>query len=85
MKELALVSISDSGRGIAKQHVGRVFDPFFITKDMGEGMGLGLSISHGSVKEHGGPMGVESEAGRKITFRIKLPVGGADAEGPDNR
>ena len=68
------VSVSDTGAGIAPEHLGRVFDPFFTTKPVGEGTGLGLSISHGVIKRHGGKIDVESAPGEGTTFTISLPL-----------
>jgi PAS domain S-box-containing protein len=68
------ISISDNGRGIKKELIGRVFDPFFTTKPAGEGTGLGLAICHSIVSEHGGSIDVKSAPGSGTTFNIKLPV-----------
>jgi PAS domain S-box-containing protein len=68
------VSISDDGPGIAEEMVDKVFDPFFTTKPVGMGAGLGLSISHGVIKEHGGTITVEGLPGGGATFIIELPV-----------
>ena len=68
------VSVSDTGSGIAPEHINRIFDPFFTTKPVGEGTGLGLSISHGIIVRHGGSLSVESAVGRGTTFNIVLPV-----------
>lgn len=68
------VSFEDNGPGIQPEHIDRVFDPFFTTKDIGEGTGLGLAVSYGIVKEHGGDIRVESERGRFTRFVIRLPV-----------
>jgi len=68
------VSVSDTGQGIAAEHVNKIFDPFFTTKPVGEGTGLGLSISHGIVMRHDGTITVESAPGRGTTFRVVLPV-----------
>jgi two-component system, NtrC family, sensor kinase len=68
------ISFEDNGAGISTEHIGRVFDPFFTTKDIGEGTGLGLSVSYGIIQEHGGEIHVESEPGRFTRFVIYLPV-----------
>jgi len=72
-----IVSISDTGPGIAPEQLKKIFDPFFTTKPIGEGTGLGLSISHGIIQRHGGKIEVESAPGQGTTFTISLPV---DAE-----
>src|SRR5262245_453915 len=63
-----------NGRGTPVHDLDRVFDPFFTTKDVGEGTGLGLAVSYGIVKEHGGEIHVESEPGRFTRFTIILPL-----------
>jgi len=68
------VKISDTGHGIEKKDLVRIFDPFFTTKPTGEGTGLGLSVSYGIVKNHGGDILVESKAGKGSTFTVVLPV-----------
>ena len=68
------VEVSDTGRGIAPEHMNRIFDPFFTTKPIGKGTGLGLSLSYGIVHKHHGRIEVESAVGRGTTFRITLPV-----------
>jgi PAS domain S-box-containing protein len=76
----AEVSIRDTGKGIKEEDLNRVFDPFFTTKDVKNGRGglygtgLGLSVSYGIVKQHGGEIDVESKPGKGATFTIKLPV-----------
>jgi signal transduction histidine kinase len=67
-------SISDTGNGIAPEHLNKIFDPFFTTKPVGEGTGLGLSISHGIVLRHRGTLNVESALGCGATFTVSLPV-----------
>lgn len=67
------IAVSDSGRGIAPEHVSRVFDPFFTTKPVGEGTGLGLSISHEIVRRHGGRIDVSSAPGSGTEFTVRLP------------
>ena len=69
------IRFEDNGTGIAPEMLGKVFDPFFTTKDIGEGTGLGLAVTYGIVKEHGGEIRVESEPGRFSRFTIFLPSG----------
>jgi signal transduction histidine kinase len=71
---IVYVSISDSGCGISPVNLSRVFDPFFTDKPIGQGTGLGLSLSYGIVQRHHGRIEVESELGRGSTFRVWLPV-----------
>ena len=68
-----VIQISDTGKGIAPEHLNRVFEPFFTTKEVGKGTGLGLSISYDIIKKHGGTIGVESRIGGGSTFTIRLP------------
>lgn len=74
---MVVVSISDTGSGIAPEHLKKIFDPFFTTKRVGEGTGLGLSITYGIVKRHGGSIKVQSRPGSGATFTVAVPV---DAE-----
>jgi PAS domain S-box-containing protein len=69
----AVVEITDNGGGIPEDILPRIFDPFFTTKRVGEGMGLGLSISHSIVVDHHGRIEVESGPGRGALFRVILP------------
>lgn len=71
---MAVVSISDTGSGIAPENLKKIFDPFFTTKRVGEGTGLGLSIIYGIVERHGGSIGVESRPGEGATFTVTLPI-----------
>jgi len=70
----AFVSVSDDGSGMTQETMQYVFEPFFTTKDVGQGTGLGLSVAHGIVQDHGGSIMVESEVGRGSTFTVLLPV-----------
>ncbi len=68
------ITISDNGKGIDKDVIHKIFDPFFSTKSVGEGTGLGLSICHRIVSEHEGTIDVESKPGAGTTFTIRIPV-----------
>jgi two-component system NtrC family sensor kinase len=68
------ISIIDTGCGIAENDLRRIFDPFFTTKGVGQGTGLGLSVSHGIVKAHGGAIEVDSKVGEGTEFRVYLPL-----------
>ena len=72
--EVIWIIIRDDGPGIPPETLSHIFDPFFTTKDVGEGIGLGLSICFGIMKEHGGNIWAESELGQGATFFIELPV-----------
>lgn len=68
------IEFSDSGRGIAQDMLERIFDPFFTTREVGQGVGLGLTVSRDVVTAHGGRIEVQSESGTGSTFAIVLPV-----------
>jgi signal transduction histidine kinase/NAD-dependent dihydropyrimidine dehydrogenase PreA subunit len=70
----AHITISDTGCGIPKENLGKVFQPFFTTKKMGKGTGLGLAVTYGIVKMHSGDIAVESEEGQGATFRVSIPL-----------
>ena len=68
------ISFSDTGKGIPKEELNKIFDAFYTTKDPGKGTGLGLSISQSIIANHGGQIFVESKAGSGTTFTVKLPT-----------
>jgi signal transduction histidine kinase len=72
--QMAAVYISDSGTGIANEDLERIFDPFFTTKEVGQGTGLGLSVSYSIVEKHNGQIEVESMLEAGSTFTVLLPV-----------
>ena len=65
---------TDTGCGIPPENLNKLFDPFFTTKEVGQGTGLGLSVSYGIVERHGGNIWVQSKVGRGSTFKIWLPI-----------
>ncbi|WP_339532058.1 ATP-binding protein [Pseudomonas mucidolens] len=68
------LEVADNGCGIGADSLQKIFDPFFTTKPVGEGTGLGLSLSYGIVKKHHGDISVRSEPGKGTTFRVVLPI-----------
>jgi signal transduction histidine kinase len=70
------IIISDTGCGIPEEYVGKIFDPFYTTKDSTKGTGLGLAVSYGIIKKHGGDIEVKSTVGKGSTFIVRLPING---------
>ena len=68
------ITVTDTGRGISPEHLDKLFDPFFTTKEIGQGTGLGLSVSLGIIERHRGTIRVQSKLGHGSTFTIWLPV-----------
>ena len=68
------LKVSDTGQGISAREMHRIFDPYFTTKDVGKGTGMGLSVVHGIVKSHEGTISVQSQYGQGTTFSIFFPV-----------
>jgi len=69
-----LITVKDFGEGIKEEHLSKIFEPFFTTKNVGEGTGLGLSLTYNIIQEHGGSISVSSEYGDGCQFEISLPV-----------
>lgn len=72
------LEVADAGCGIPPEHLKRIFDPFFTTKPVGQGTGLGLSVTYGIVNAHHGQISVTSMVGMGTTFRVTLPVDASD-------
>jgi len=72
------LTVRDTGHGIPSDIIGKIFDPYFTTKEVGEGSGMGLAVAHGIVKSHGGDITVDSEPGKGTTFYVLLPKSESD-------
>jgi C4-dicarboxylate-specific signal transduction histidine kinase len=75
----ALLQVTDTGPGIAAEHLERVFDPFFTTKAPGDGTGLGLAVVHGIVSENGGQIRIDSVVGQGTTVLVEWPAASRSA------
>ena len=77
----AILSVTDNGSGIKDEHLGKIFEPYFTTKQKGKGTGLGLAAVYGIVKEHHGTINVISTVGKGSTFHVYIPVMTSSAKG----
>ena len=68
------IRVSDTGKGIPEENLAKIFDPFFSTKDVGHGTGLGLFVAHDIITRHGGSIGVKSVQGQGTTFHMRIPA-----------
>jgi signal transduction histidine kinase len=68
------IIVQDTGEGISEEHLPHIFDPFFTTKEVGQGTGLGLSVSYGIIKKHGGRITVDSSKGKGCKFTVVIPT-----------
>jgi two-component system NtrC family sensor kinase len=73
-KKIVEIKVQDTGHGITEENISKIFDPFFTTKETGHGVGLGLAISYGIMKEHNGNLYVESELEKGTTFTVSFPL-----------
>lgn len=78
MENAVFIKVEDSGYGIPEKDLPRIFEPFFTTKPMGQGTGLGLAVSYGIIRNHGGRIIAESKTGKGSIFTIILPVMGSE-------
>jgi signal transduction histidine kinase len=69
-----VLKVRDNGSGIGPEHLDKIFDPFYTTKDVGEGMGLGLSICYRIVQEYDGRISVRTEPGKYCEFTLEFPA-----------
>jgi signal transduction histidine kinase len=68
------IIVQDTGTGISRENINKIYDPFFTTKAAGKGTGLGLSVTYGIVQEHGGAITVKSQPGVGTSFKLELPL-----------
>ncbi len=72
--DVIIIRFRDTGVGIEPEHLARIYDPFFTTKQIGKGTGLGLAVSYGIIRDHSGQINVESQIGEGTVFQISLPI-----------
>jgi two-component system NtrC family sensor kinase len=82
VNNIVSMELKDTGPGILPENRNKIFDPFFTTKRLGEGTGLGLSVSYGLMKTWGGNIAVDSDYGKGATFILTMPATGRHAESP---
>jgi signal transduction histidine kinase len=85
VKKQVLLYVRDTGVGISPENLTKIFDPFYTTKEVGQGTGLGLAVCYGIVTEHGGRLDVDSEFGVGTTFTITLPALSLNSNGGDQK
>jgi two-component system, NtrC family, sensor kinase len=73
-KGTLVIAVSDSGCGMPQEVMSQIFTPFYTTKQLGKGTGMGLSIVYGVVKMHSGEITVDSEVGKGTTFTVRIPL-----------
>jgi two-component system NtrC family sensor kinase len=78
--EYVRIAVSDTGKGIEAAHLGRLFDPFFTTRPVGSGVGLGLTVAYNIVQQHGGRIEVASTPGTGATFTVHLPLRASESK-----
>jgi len=84
-RDCVVLEVGDTGTGIAPEHLARIYDPFYSTKEEGKGTGLGLAVVYGIVKAHGGQIDVETAVGCGTTFVVALPYEGGAGSGDDDQ
>lgn len=82
--EQVFIEVADTGNGIDPAHVSQIFNPFFTTKPVGKGTGLGLAMSYNIMEKHHGRIAVSSEPGKGTTFTLWLPIRQPDADNPEH-
>jgi two-component system, NtrC family, sensor kinase len=84
-EECVFIEIADTGVGIEEKNLGKIYDPFFTTKPVGSGTGLGLAVTYGIVQEHSGKIEVFSQIGKGTTFRLEFPLAAEMAQLQDRK